>query len=705
MKTRLPETIVLVLLALLAAAWAQAAPYSLPVPRELLPFETVSHPIQLNSQDAPTLRELGFERIIVLIENNQLVEGIHDAYLMGIRAPALWDLPEYQLLIAELYFRLGINDPAVQYRMAKPILERLMRRYPLDENQPLVAFRLATIYDRQGFASEAIAHYGLLVDWYPNDPLADKAQLGLVMVSLRENLLEDTESQAKEVLAKSKDAQVRFHAALCLGIARHRLGRDAEAVADFRSVVKWPEDRSLLVEFELFAYAETMYATSDFNLAGDAALAYLQDYPLGEDRPLAVFYLAEIARTQQNYGDAVIGYRYLISQYRDHPAGLHAELELAKIRLQAFPDSADPITEKLLLTVYNQNASPDLSQEAALLLAEYYLRTGEPLTTIVLGAGIYDSPLNLGNATRAVEHILKAFAQFVAGNTDNPMLVAQVFNQYRKYLALSALPPATYDQLAQLFYENLQPDTLLELATKTPLADRYPRQSAFYAALAEYLRNDLAAAQKYLDKLAGLPSPAGAGKKKSGPDPLRYEGRVLSAQIEKDLDRPKQALEQLVLARVDASDTIEEGRLEMMAGSLLLARNEPQAAADRLTSALKLLGPVTEAQPVREWQDQALFALGDALYRTQRNGDAKNAFQALLERPARPYWLSLARWRLAQILLSDGTSILPGPDAKPETTPPADFWPAAAWNLNRHLQWLEVNEKRFGDEPAWETLP
>ena len=84
----------------------------------------------------------------------------------------------------------------VLFRLAKPIYESLIKIYPRWENQPLVLFRLGTIYDLQNYTDEAEAVYGLLVDLYPEDHFADNARLGLLMTSLRADKMPDVEKQA-----------------------------------------------------------------------------------------------------------------------------------------------------------------------------------------------------------------------------------------------------------------------------------------------------------------------------------------------------------------------------------------------------------------------------------------------------------------------------------------------------------------------------
>jgi tetratricopeptide (TPR) repeat protein len=688
-----------------SAAQAEILPATADI-RQLLPFETVSSQMLLPPDQAAAYREWGFERVTVLLENNQAVEALNDTYLMAIRQPELRDSPYYLLLLAEVYYRLGAERPRIHLELAKPLYERLMRRLPQWENQPLVAYRLATIYDRLGFAAEAVAHYGLLIDWYPDDPLAGRARLGLVMTSLREGEMADTESQARAVLATSKDAQIRYHATLCLAIARHRTNRHDEAAADFRRVINWPEDLPLLLDFELFAFGETLLNVGEIERGREVLLDYLKEHPYGADRAPAILYLADLARDRGDFGEAVTGYEYLIENHASERPGVMAGLRTAAMRLEAAPDQADPDAEKLLLLAYHQSAYFDLGQEAALALGAYYLRTAQPLLSISLGAGVYDNPTDRGYRVRAAELIAAAFGDFVRLEGDNPTLVATVFDRYAKYMAADSLSEDTFARLSDALFDNLQLTTLTELASGRVLAHKYPRVSAFQIARAEWVQGNADLAVSHLERLVKLPVMESDGKpaKKGGPDALRFAARLLWARILEDAGRNRDAMQQIAVARPDASDKIAEGRLELAAGRLLALDNSYAAAAERLANAARLLGPGVDEKPLRDWQNEAALGLGESLYQARRYEEAERVLASLLERKPGDPAESMAKIRLAQVVTARGARLPELPGHKADDKPPTEFWPHGAWAIEDYLLWRQANEKKFVDEPAWETL-
>ena len=677
--------------------------------RELLPYETVYYEIQLPADQAEVLRDIGFDRFTQQMENGEVVRALDEAWLTALRIPALRAEPAFNLLIAEMYFRLGVNRPAIQFELAKPMYEKLMRRHPRWVNQPLVAFRLATIYDRQGFASDALAHYGLLIEWYPGDPIADAARLGMVMSSLRDGRLGDTEQQAVAILETSHDAQIRYHATLGLAVAHQRQRQYQVATDDFNGVVNWPEDLTLLEDFEMFAFADALRETGDYVRARRALLTFIERFPLADDRPLAIYDLAEIAREQHRFEEAVTGYQYLIENAPDRRPGTEAKMILARLRLAAFDQAKDEIAEQLLLQVREQNYYFDLNQKATLDLARYYLRTGKPLATISLAGEVFDNPLDITLATQAISLVADAFNRIVASYPDNPLLVTKVFNRYRKYLSAPSLPAPTYEKLGRILYENLQPDTLTELATNSPLGARFPRRSAFFAALAERLRGNPAGAAAHLRRLLAMKTetPAKAKKAKGKAathqrDPLNFEARLLLSRMEFESGRIREALVQVKRARESAGDNLQTGRAELATGIYLMAGKAPASAVAHFHRASELLGEVTDAQPLAYWQQRAAFGWADALFQAGDRSAAKPAFQAVLERKPPAPAAGMARLRLAQIARAAGEEIPLSQVEKVEENP--EFWVESDITMEKHYRWLQENEKRFNDMPLWERL-
>jgi tetratricopeptide (TPR) repeat protein len=473
--------------------------------RTLLPFETTPHAISLSRGEAQTLTPSGFGHVVSLLQNDKPVEALDRALLMAIHQPSLWRQRTFQLLIAECYFILGGDDPTLQFAYAKPLYERLLRFYPRWENQPLILFRLATIEERQGLTIEARAAYGVLVDWYPDDPLAESARLGLVMSGLRVDDLHDAEGQAQNVLDTAKDAQIRYHAAVCLGIIYHRLGRPADALSDFEKVVHWPADQDLLEDFELFGLGETFLDNQRFSEATQAFLTYLKRFPAGADRPMAIYDVATEAHRLGQEDEAVLGYRYLIDHYPLLYAGVKSELQLALLMMQVQPGQANPTTELLLRNVRDQNDFRDLNQKGGLELALYEINVGRPIEAMGELTDIIDRPLDPVDKPAAAQRMLQAFQNVLAANLANPMLLAKVFREFRPYVDSAGLPVESYVDLGEALYQNLQADTLLAISHNNPLAQAYPRQAMFLTAEGRRLRGEYDQAKVELARLLDIP--------------------------------------------------------------------------------------------------------------------------------------------------------------------------------------------------------
>lgn len=669
--------------------------------RELFGFETMPREILLPKETEKLIREAGFDGVITLLHDDLPVQALNDAYLMALRRPALWREPAFQLLVAECYFYLGVQEPAIQYEYAKPIYESLMKLYPKWENQPLALFRLGVIYDRKGFSVEAQAVFGLLIDWYEDDQFADNARLGLMMSRLRDGDYRQAETIGLQILEESQDAQIRYHGSIGLAIARHWQNRSDEALRDIRQTVKWPEDVVLLEDFELFAFAEIALVNRKNKEARQALMEYLKRYPHGQDRAQAILYLAEEAQRLDQLKEAVLGYRYLAKNYEHTFAGLKSKLHLAKLHLQAYPNQKNDAVEQDLRQVRDQNDYRGLNQQAGLVLADYYLNVGRPFQAIDDVVGVFDDPAELEYAAQALAYIQRAFGEIIATYRDNPMMVATAFTQYRNYLDVPATPRHTYAELGEMLYQNLQPDTLLAIAGENPLGKKFKYLATLFRAKAHMLRGEYAEAKSetaHLLEMLKNSELENAGR-------LRFQARVVSAYAERETGNLREALRQISLAQTDAPDQRAKGRLEMEAGLILLADYSPGAAAGRLSNAVMALGELTEAEPIRGWQLMVAFSLGEALYQAKRYKESIKAFTSFSEMAPDDERRHLAGLRIVQASRVAGLTLPELEEHDEETVRPKWFWPRTEWEVSDYLTWWDRTSAKFTETPDWENLP
>ncbi len=673
-------------------------PTPTPLPyRTLLPFELNAHAIALTRDEAQALSKTAFSRAVGMLQNEQPIEALNETLLMIIRQPGLSRMRPIQLLLAECFYTLGSEDPAPQFRYSQPIYEELMRLFPRWDNQPLVLFRLATIYERKGLTIEALAAYGLLVDWYPDDPLAESGRLGLLMTALRNGELADAEGQAEMVLQTAKDAQIRHHAAVCLAVARHRQGRSAEALADFEKTIRWPDELETLEDFELFALGEVYLKNQKYAEETQAFMTYLKRFPFGSDRPLAVLYLAEEAQRIGQIDEAVLGYRFLIERYPLHYAGVRSKLQLASLLMTAQPGKADEPTEQLLRQVRDQNDYHDMAQKAGLKLAEYLICVGRSLEAMDEVTDVIKYPIVRADAEAATQLMLQAFQNVLAANRANPMLVAVAFRKYRDFLDVPSAPRAMYAELGAALNQNLQADTLLAISGNNPLAKAHPRVASYLTAEGRRLRGEYDLAKSALGRLldmAAAPEDAGDG--------LAFAARLLWAQIECDQGNPREALRVLGLAQPMARDDRERALIDLEAGKLLLQVRTPEAAAERLANAVRGLGLLSADEPLRSQQLDAAFNLGEALFESNRYAEALAVFAEFVKADPRGERTYLARARIVQAQQALGQPIAPLAEV---TTTPAWFWPRVEWSVETFYSWLQNNQTRFGEMPDWEKLP
>ncbi|HPQ69741.1 MAG TPA: tetratricopeptide repeat protein [bacterium] len=700
-KIRINLTLLIVCAAILLPTFAAAQNMPPQQDRKLLAFETVFHEIVLPAETAAIIREAGFAQVTTMLHDDQPVQALNDAFLMALRHPALWSVPAFHLLVAECYFRIGLDVPVFQYKYAKPIYDMLARRYPRWENQPLVLFRLATLNDRQGFVYDAEAEYGLLIDWYPGDPLADHARLGLIMSQLRAGELRDSEKMAEEVLKTAKDAQIIYHASLGLAIAQYRMQRYKDALAVFERSINWPEDLEFLEDYELFTLGEVLLVHKKYERAMTAFEIYLKRFPNGDDAPTSSLYIAENAQRNQQYKDALERYLDLVNKNPDTFAGVKAKFHLAELRLLAFPDKADEETEKLLRDVRDQNDFRELNQIAALLLGRYYLTIGRPLAAIEDLMDVFDNPEDVVYASNALNMMLSAFSMIMAAKRDDPMYIAKVFIRYRQYLDVPAMPQAMYKDLGELLNQNLLADTLLSIARENPLAEAYPTQAMMFRAKAYALRGD---DKKAIAQCRALLE-ATEKKKQETLDPLRHEAHLLWARLDSDRGFLRRALRQLALAGAEAVDPFEKATLAQEMGLILLKDNAPEAATESLSNAANLYGPPNENDGLNSKRAEVFFHLGDALYRAKRYQEARNNFDLYLKlAPSDDRLVYMAKIRRSQAILAAGEKLTES-EQTGETAQPKWFWPRGEWSYNDFLVWRQKNKTRFGDTPDWETLP
>ncbi len=669
--------------------------------RKLLAFETVFHEIVLPADTAAIIREAGFTQVITMLHDDQPVQALNDAFLMALRHPALWSVPAFHLLVAECYFRIGMDVPVFQYRYAKPIYDLLARRYPRWENQPLVFFRLATINDRQGFVNDAEAEYGLLIEWYPGDPLADHSRLGLIMSQLRAGEFRDSEKMAEEVLKTAKDAQILYHASLGLAIAQFRMQRYKDALDVFERSVNWPEDLEFIEDYELFTLGEVLLVHKEYDRAVMAFDIYLKRFPNGDDAPASSLYIAEDEQRNQHFKNALARYLALANKHPETFAGVKAKFHLAELRLLAFPDKADKETEKLLREVRDQNDYRELNQIAALLLGRYYMTIGRPLAAIEDLMDVFDNPEEVSYASNALNMMISAFSMVMAAKRDDPMYIAKVFIRYRQYLDVPAVPLAMYSELGELLNQNLMADTLLSIARENPLAETYPKQAMMFRAKAYALQGDV---KKAIAECRALLD-ATEKEKQETRDPLRYEAHLLWAQLDSDRGFLRRALRQLALASAEAVDSFEKATLAREMGLILLNDKAPEAATESLSNAAMLYGPPDENDGLNPKRAEVYFHLGDALYRAKRYQEARANFDLYLKlAPEDDRMTFMAKIRRSQAILAAGEKLT---ESEPAGAPaqPKWFWPRSEWSYNDYLVWQQKNKTRFGDTPDWETLP
>lgn len=684
--------------ALLVPSFVFAQNMSPKTDRKLLAFETISREIILPADTEAIIREAGFARVIAMLHDDQPVQALNDAFLMALRYPAFRSVPAFHLLIAECYFRIGLDVPLFQYKFAKPIYDLLARRYPRWENQPLVFFRLATINDRQGFVYDAEAMYGLLIDWYREDPFVNHARLGLIMSQLRAGELRDSETMAKEVLQTAKDAQIIYHASLGLAIAQFRMERSKDAMNVFDKTINWPEDLEFLEDYELFTFGETLRAQQRYERSTQVITLYLKRFPNGNDAARSSLYLAEDAQLNRQYKEARQRYLDLVRNNPDTYAGVKAKYHLAELRLLAFPDRADKETEKLLREVRDQNDFRELNQTAAMLLGRYYLAVGRPLSAIEDLIEVFDNPEDVKCAAKL---IMQSFATILAAKRDDPMYIGEVFNRYRQYLDVPAMLPALYEELGELLYQNLQADSLLAIAQNNPLAETYPRRALLFRAKAYSLRGDYKRAVAELQTL--LPT-AGRKKRKSRLEFLRHEAYLLWARLDRERGFYQRALRQLALASSEAADPIEKAKLALETGLILLDDKAPEAAAERLSNAAMLYGEPDENDGLNLQRAEVFFRLGDALYQSKRYRKARSMFDRFLQLAPDNRLVYMAKIRRSQAILAAGEKLAALADAGEPGQPPKWFWPRSEWSYNNYLVWRQQNQKRFGETPDWETL-
>ena len=620
-----------------------------------------------------------FEQVYDLYGEGEFLTALDKLYELSLVEPEFQHHPDYLLLKAELYYFLGTSNVSIQADIAKPIYSRLLIGYPGNANDPLVAFRLATIFKRQKYYPEAEGMYKFVVDEYPDTSLAQYALLGLA-TSLH---AQERDEETLKVLDLIREAEIhRFYEPFTLVLEAQiafRMGDSRKALNLFNKAF----DRGMIdrdmTTYALFSYAETL---TDAGRTKEGYRWYQEvlSRPDSESlRPQCLLGLADYEYVQGEREKAIDRYTNLTVEYGESEAGLMAAIRLGDVRALIVPDTLDPQVIKAYKTVADAfSVSLEVSYIARLRLAGYYLAGRDYLSAMVQASDVYRGRSHRAMKRQALRILIEAFDGFsqVALHENALESLCKVFHDYRTEI-LEAKPSREITRrILAAHQERLLYDSVPEIAENEFLLQNYPQLMRLFAAKALLSRGDQTRAATLLVSVAN-----------SKVMPERVEAMEMLAHLQNENGNTNGAID--MMRKILAEKGIEKpmfARCALTLGNWLVNRAELKTAESWFSKALDTIDP-EKGIGDKDMLADGIFGLADVEYRIGNTDVARKLYLAAYAGFPEDVRGALARFRLTR--MGQTNLITPvNENGEPVKHP---FWDSLISDFEKHLAWIKEN--------------
>jgi TolA-binding protein len=192
-------------------------------------------------------------------------------------------------------------------------LKHIPRSYPKSSRIPTAYYELGRTYQQQMKYEDAIAAFQSVISQYRSSPVYSGSLVELGLIEVNRGNLDKALSYYQQVVDKfpnSPEAQNAMEGIKNIYMEQNRMDEYISYSNRVGKGVRSPEEKDSLI----FIAAERLYQTGDCARALPAMKKYLEEYPLGKFLTPANFYFADCALKQQDYGEALNGYSFVVRQ-------------------------------------------------------------------------------------------------------------------------------------------------------------------------------------------------------------------------------------------------------------------------------------------------------------------------------------------------------------------------------------------------------
>lgn len=191
-------------------------------------------------------------------------------------------------------------------------MQQMMRQFPASALVPQALLEIADAYNETGNTDNVIATYRELTSRYPETAQGRQGQLMLAITCLNSDRTGEAAEIYRDLIRKYPTSDEAKVASDDLKRIYADRGTLSEYVAFMKSVPNAPEINPSEIDRLAFDSAEKSYLSK-----GDISgiNRYLNDYPSGESRADALFYLAEYKAKEGNDSEALKTVNTLIEEY------------------------------------------------------------------------------------------------------------------------------------------------------------------------------------------------------------------------------------------------------------------------------------------------------------------------------------------------------------------------------------------------------
>lgn len=667
---RMRQYIVTILI-LIALFSGQSVAELTPGAGSLLPFESEPEKITFSDSDNPLIENLTPAYGDYL--DGRPIDALEKLYQVSSQYPKERDLPEFILLEAEVNFILGLDNPEIQFDVAKKKYTALLYQFAGNENEALILYRLGTILRRQGLYPEAQGMYEVLLERYPDSKYAHHALLGLADCEYAQERFE----RALNFLRQAhQDENAELYLPQSYAIEAQILFRKGD-LAGAMALFKKASDLGLNVE-QLSAegayyYGETLFESKMGFRGYQNHQRLLSRDDVGDFRPDVLLRMADYEYVNDLKDEAIKRYEILIRDYPETEAGLMAVIRLGDIRAQSFPDTLDMQVVRYYQKIHNSIAPQYIVNIAAERLAAYNLAGGQYETAMRICQDLLHAKIDpeIRHKTFMIlKNAFKGFCRLEEQKGDYGK-ICDTFNSYKKQLYKTRPDKQMCRAIFDAYEQHLLYDTLFKVADDEYMKVHFLPMARLFAAKALVAKGENQDAAKLLRAVAAT---------KEQPEMIEalYIYSMLQSQSG-DIDGAINTLAKAVTVKTISQETL--ANCANMLATRYIEKAEYEKGETWFTKAVNILDP-EHGVGTGEMLADSIFGLADVEYRLGKKEIALRLYRSAVGGFGDDVRLGLARARLVKLETDDETLLQGITDS---------YWRWVVERMEEQARWAKKN--------------